>query len=91
MGDNGQNTKSPVAGKNDMGGSASNLNQGKDNESGDRKGFSGLSAKEDDAGNVNVPGSKSATKMSGVAKGHGAEKKGAGEQAPNKKSIIGGK
>jgi hypothetical protein len=91
MGDNGANTKSTVAGKNDMGGTASNLNQGKDNESGDRKGFSGLSAKEDAAGNVNVPGSKSATKMSGVAKGHGAEKKGSGDTAANKKSIIGSK
>jgi hypothetical protein len=91
MGDNGANTKSTVANKNDMGGSASNLNQGKDNESGDRKGFSGLSAKEDAAGNVNVPGSKSATKMSGVAKGHGAEKKGSGDTAANKKSIIGSK
>jgi hypothetical protein len=98
MGDNGQNTKSAVAGKNDMGGTASNLNQagtekGVEANKGQLKGngvFKGTS-KEDNAGNVNVPGSKSATKMSGVAKGHGAEKKGSGDTAANKKSVIGGK
>ena len=96
MGDNGANTKSTVAGKNDMGGTASNLNQagteqGVEANKGQLKGngvFKGTS-KEDNAGNVNVPGSKSATKMSGVAKGHGAEKKGSGDTAANKKSIIG--
>jgi hypothetical protein len=98
MGDNGANTKSTVANKNDMGGTASNLNQagteqGVEANKGQLKGngvFKGT-PKEDNAGNVNVPGSKSATKMSGVAKGHGAEKKGAGDTAANKKSIIGGK
>ena len=79
-GDNGQNTKSPVAGKNDMGGTASNLAQGKDNESGDHAGLGELNAKEDSAGNVNVPGAKGATKM-GSTSGHGAEKKG---KAPEK-------
>jgi hypothetical protein len=99
MGDNGANTKSIVANKNDMGGTASNLNQagteqGVEANKGQLKGngvFKGSSPKEDNAGNVNVPGSKSATKMSGVAKGHGAEKKGTGDTAANKKSIIGGK
>jgi hypothetical protein len=99
MGDNGANTKSIVANKNDMGGTASNLNQagteqGVEANKGQLKGngvFKGSSPKEDNAGNVNVPGSKSATKMSGVAIVHGAEKKGSGDTAANKKSIIGGK
>ena len=83
MGDNGANTKSAVAGPNDMGGTAANLAQGAD-----EKGGSADSAKEDNAGNVNVPGAKASKSMSN-AKGHGAEKKGAGETADNKKSVVG--
>ena len=83
MGDNGANTKSTVASANDMGGTASNLAQG-----GDEKGGSAESAKEENAGNVNVPGGKASKSMSN-AKGHGAEKKGAGETADNKKSVVG--
>jgi hypothetical protein len=86
------NTKSPVAGKNDMGGTTANIAKGGE---GSMKGTAGgllnPTTKEDNAGNVNVPGAKSATKLSSVAKGHGAEKKGAGEDAQNKKSIIGSK
>ena len=89
MGDNGTNTKSPVAGKNDMGGTASNLVQGKDNESGDHKGFAGLTAKEDNAGNVNVPGAKGATSMKGTS-GHGAEKKGKSPERSGSDSPING-
>ena len=89
MGDNGTNTKSPVAGKNDMGGTASNLVQGKDNESGDHKGFAGLTAKEDNAGNVNVPGAKGATSMKGTS-GHGAEKKGKAPEKSGSDSPING-
>ena len=76
--------KSPVASKNDMGGSASNLNAGGE---GSTSG-SAMSAKEDNAGNVNVPGGKASKSMSN-AKGHGAEKKGAGESGANTKSTIG--
>jgi len=83
MGDNGANTKSAVAGPNDMGGTTANLAQGAD-----EKGGSADSAKEDNAGNVNVPGAKASKSMSN-AKGHGAEKKGAGETADNKKSVVG--
>ena len=83
MGDNGANTKSAVAGPNDMGGTAANLAQGAD-----EKGGSADSAKEENAGNVNVPGGKASKSMSN-AKGHGAEKKGAGETADNKKSVVG--
>ncbi len=97
MGDNGANTKSTVASKNDMGGTAKNLNQADTEKSpveankGQLKGsslFKG-SEKEDNAGNVNVPGGKAAKSLKAQPKGHGAEKKGAGEQADNKKSTIG--
>jgi hypothetical protein len=84
MGDNGDNTKSPVAGANDMGGTAGNIAQG-----GDEKGGKADSAKEDNAGNVNVPGGKASKSMSANSKGHGAEKKGAGESGTDSKSTIG--
>ena len=84
MGDNGANTKSPVASANDMGGDASNIAQG-----GDESGMTPAKPKEDDMGNVNVPGGKASKSMKNMPKGHGAEKKGAGETADNKKSTIG--
>ena len=88
----GANTKSPVAGKNDMGGTTANIVKGGEGSTnGTAGGLLNPTTKEDNAGNVNVPGAKSATKLSAVAKGHGAEKKGAGEDAQNKKSIIGSK
>ena len=87
MGDNGVNTKSSVASKNDMGGTASNLVSGGEAKGGDHAGLADINAKEENAGNVNVPGAKGATKMAGT-KGHGAEKKGAGETAANTKSIT---
>jgi len=77
--------KSPVAGKNDMGGTTANIAKG----SAEEKGGTGASApKEENAGNVNVPGGKASKSMSN-AKGHGAEKKGAGETGADGKSIIG--
>ena len=86
MGDNGDNTKSPVASKNDMGGDASNLVQGGE---ADTKGTGAKAPKEENMGNVNVPGGKASKSWSNMPKGHGAEKKGAGETAANKKSTIG--
>ena len=84
------NTKSPVAGKNDMGGTAKNIVAGgTGSEKGTAGGLLNPTTKEDNAGNVNVPGAKSATKLHAQTKGHGAEKKGAGEDAQNKKSLIG--
>jgi len=77
--------KSPVAGKNDMGGTTANIAKGGE---GDTKG-SAMSAKEDNAGNVNVPGGKASKSMSNNGKGHGAEKKGSGESGADGKSIIG--
>jgi len=84
MGDNGANTKSVVAGKNDMGGDASNLVKG-----GEEKGMKAKAPKVEDHGNVNVPGGKAADSLKSMPKGHGAEKKGAGDAADNKDSIIG--
>ncbi len=89
MGDNGVNTKSLVANKNDMGGTTANILASKTGEKGveankgQLKGngvFKGT-PKDMNTKNVNVPGAKNATKLSAVAKGHGAEKKGAGETA----------
>jgi hypothetical protein len=95
MGDNGANSKSIVAGKNDMGGTTANIAKGGteagvEANKGHLKGSSLFKGtpKDLNSGNVNVPGSKNATKMS-PTKGHGAEKKGAGEQAANTKSIVG--
>ena len=76
--------KSPVASANNMGGTASNINAGGEGATGG----SAMTAKEDNAGNVNVPGGKASKSMSN-AKGHGAEKKGAGETGANTKSTIG--
>jgi hypothetical protein len=88
MGDNGANAKSIVAGKNDMGGTTANIlrtdtEAGVEANKGQLKGngvFKGT-PKDMNTKNVNVPGAKNATKLSAVAKGHGAEKKGAGETA----------
>ena len=86
MGDNGANTKSPVASANDMGGDASNLVKGGEADTG---GTGAGAPKEDNMGNINVPGGKAAKATKAMPKGHGAEKKGAGETADNKKSTIG--
>jgi hypothetical protein len=85
-------TKSTVAGKNDMGGTAKNIAQGGEGPThGTKGGLLNPATKEENAGNVNVPGSKTATKMHAQPKGHGAEKKGADEQAQNTTSLIGSK
>jgi len=77
------NTKSTVAGKNDMGGTAGNIAQSKDDavtlaNQGQLKGsslFKGT-AKEENFGNINVPGGKAGSAFSKKEPGHGAEKKG---------------
>lgn len=86
----GTHTKSTVAGKNDMGGTTANIAKGGEgSEKGTAGGLLNPATKEDSAGNVNVPGSKNATKMSSVAKGHGAEKSGAKEDGGvNKTSLF---
>ena len=75
----GADTKSTVAGKNDMGGTSANIAKGAD-----EKGRPAPTAKEHNAGNVNVPGAKNATKMT--------NEKGAGKEtaADNKDSLFRG-
>ena len=81
------NTKPIVAGKNDMGGTAGNIAQSKEEAAtfanqGHLKGSSLFKGnpKEDNAGNVNVPGGNAGkTAFKKKEPGHGAEKKGQGE------------
>jgi hypothetical protein len=56
----------------------------------DEKGGKAAAPKEDNAGNVNVPGGKASKSLAKNTKGHGAEKKGSGETGTNgTKSVIG--
>ena len=88
-GDNGSNTKSTVASKNDMGGTTANIARTDTENSGEAgKGqIKGSSVhkqgkKEDNAGNINVPGGKAGkTSFKKTEPGHGAEKKGKPETA----------
>ena len=90
-GDNGVNTKSTVAGKNDMGGTTANIVKGgESNSGGSQGGLAAPTTKEDNAGNVNVPGGKAGkTGFKKSEPGHGAEKKGKGDNGANTKSIVG--
>jgi hypothetical protein len=88
-GDNGANAKSVVAGKNDMGGTTANIAKGGESNSGGTKGgLANPTPKEDNAGNINVPGGKAGSAFSKKEPGHGAEKKGSAEQADNKQSLF---
>ena len=89
--DTADNKKSVVDNmKNDMGGSSANILKGGEESGKNDGGLADITPKENNAGNVNTPGSKNATKMSNE-KGHGAEKKGAAETADNKQSIFRGR
>jgi hypothetical protein len=91
-GDNGVNTKSIVAGKNDMGGTTANiLSGGESKGEGTKGGLLNPAAKEDKAGNINVPGGKAGNAFSKKEPGHGAEKAGAKESADNKQSLFRGR
>jgi len=86
-GDNGANAKSTVAGKNDMGGTTANMVKGGESTTGGTKGgLANPSSKEDNAGNVNVPGGKAGVKhlkkMSSPA---------GGDNGVNTKSTLGAK
>lgn len=90
------NAKSIVAGKNDMGGTSANILGGKEEApkyagaGGGQLGGSSLfkgTPKEDNAGNINVPGGKAGSAFSKKEPGHGAEKKG---EAEGKFSGAGG-
>ena len=76
--------------KNDMGGTTANILKGGEASEKNDGGLSEVTPKDMNTGNVNTPGSKNATKMSNE-KGHGAEKKGAAEQADNKQSLFRGR
>ena len=89
-GDNGVQTKSPVAGKNDMGGTTANIVAGHVEVSSDIgakttvQGSALSSNKPQDmkTGNINVPGGNAGkTSFKKKEPGHGAEKKGAAETA----------
>jgi len=90
-GDNGANTRSAVAGKNDMGGTTANIAKSFSTEKGGTQGgLAAPNAKVDDAGNINKPGDNAGkTAFKKKEPGHGAEKKGAGESADTKSSLIG--
>ena len=83
MGDNGVNTKSIVAGKNDMGGTTANIAKSFSTEKGGTQG--GLlkpTTTIQDGGNMNKPGGNAGkTSFKKKEPGHGAEKKGKPEQA----------
>ena len=91
-GDNGQNTRSAVAGENNMGGTTANIAKSFSTEKGGTEG--GLASPKvvpnpDAAGNMNVPGGDAGKK--GFKKkepGHGAEKAGSKETADNKQSAL---
>ena len=88
------NTKSTIDNmKNDMGGTTANILSGKGEgtDKGTAGGLASNKAKEDNAGNINVPGGKAGNAFSKKEPGHGAEKKGAAEQADNKASLFRGR
>ena len=90
MGDNGAYTKSTVAKSNNMGGTAGNLNQSFEDrgKGGTQGGLANPSTKEENFGNVNVPGGKAGVKhLKNVPAGHGAEKK--GSKPDSEKSLLG--
>ena len=91
-GDNGANAKSIVAGKNDMGGTSANILAGGESKSeGTKGGLAAPTPKEENAGNINVPGGKAGGAFSKKEPGHGAEKAGAKESADNKQSLFRGR
>ena len=75
------NKSSVVAGKNDMGGTAANIATGKEGSEKNDGGLADIKPKEENAGNINVPGGKAGNAFATKEAGHGAEKKGAAEQA----------
>jgi hypothetical protein len=85
MGDDGANTKSIVAGKNDMGGTTANITKGGEStKGGTQGGLANPSTKDMSTGNVNVPGGKAGVKhLKGVSAPKG------GDNGQNTKSIVG--
>jgi len=85
-------TRSPVAGKNDMGGTTSNIARGGEaGKGGTQGGLANPTTKEENFGNINVPGGKAGKTgfTHKVSDGHGTEKKGKGEEGgTNTKSLF---
>ena len=87
--------------KNDMGGTTANILSGRNGADAGEVGSAGgklkgsplsdTSPKEDNAGNINVPGGKAGSAFSKKEPGHGAEKAGAKESPDNKQSIFRGR
>ena len=80
-GDDGVNNKSIVAGKNDMGGTTANMTKGgTEGGKGVQSGLLKPNTKEENFGNINVPGGNAGkTAFKKKEPGHGAEKKGSGD------------
>ena len=89
-GDNGANTKSIIAKKNDMGGTTANIAKSFSTEKGGTQGgLAKPTTSVQDAGNINKPGANAGkTAFKKKVQGHGAEKKGTGEKADNRTSIL---
>ena len=87
----GADTKSVVAGKNDMGGTSANIAKGGEEKGGDNAGLGQIKPQDQSGGNINVPGAKAGSAFSKKEPGHGAEKAGAKESADNKQSIFRGR
>ena len=79
MGDNGANAKSIMAKPNNMGGTTANLRGGESTKGGTQGGLLNPSTKDMSTGNVNVPGGKAGVKHLSKQSGHGAEKRGSGD------------
>jgi hypothetical protein len=77
--------------KNDMGGASLKFGQEDTSDKGTAGGLAGNKAKEDNAGNINVPGAKNGNAFSKKEPGHGAEKAGAKESPDNKQSLFRGR
>jgi hypothetical protein len=77
--------------KNDMGGTTANIAKGGEEKGGDNAGLGQLKPQDQSGGNINVPGGKAGNAFSTKEPGHGAEKKGAGENADNKQSLFRGR
>jgi hypothetical protein len=86
------NTKSVVAKKNDMGGTTANIARGGEaGKGGTQGGLLNPTTKEENFGNINVPGGKAGKTgfTHRVSDGHGTEKKGKGEASgTNTKSLF---
>lgn len=91
-GDNGDNVRSPLAGKNDMGGTTANIAKGGEAKGeGTKGGLLNPSTKEENFGNINVPGGNAGkTAFKKKEPGHGAEKKGAAESGADTNSPLNG-